>query len=68
MHHLSDCPCCHDLSVALAALEQSSAMLCVFVFDHSADVFERHYAEFRMCQIRVRAALELYREHIPQAV
>jgi hypothetical protein len=65
VEHGQSCPCCRDLSAALVALEQVSAILGAFVSGPSADLFDKHYADFRRAQIRVRVALELYREHLP---
>jgi hypothetical protein len=65
--HGQSCQCCRDLREALLTLEQSSAVLSAFVFGSSAALFEKYYADFRRSQIRVRVALELYREHLPQA-
>jgi hypothetical protein len=69
MPHYCDatCGCRKDLNVALAALKQSTRLLESFIVGGSMGLIEKHYADVRMANIRLKAAIDVYRDHLAEA-
>lgn len=61
------CECRQDLEAAVAALEQSTRLLSVFVFADSDELIEKYYAGVRAAKAKLAGAMAAYRDHLIEA-
>jgi hypothetical protein len=61
------CICRKDLEAALAALEISTRLLTAILTGQSRERIDRQYANVRVSQLKVRAAMAEYQDHFADA-
>jgi hypothetical protein len=55
------------LDAAAAALEASTRLLSTFVFSSADDVIEKYYAGVRASEVKLRGAMDAFRDHLVEA-
>jgi hypothetical protein len=55
------------LDAAAVALEASTRLLSTFVLSSADEVIEKYYAAVRACEVKLRGAMDAYRDHLVEA-
>jgi len=55
------------LDAAAVALETSTRLLSTFIGSSAHDVIEKYYASVRASEVKLRGAMDAFRDHLAEA-